>query len=270
MKLTPLLPFLLSCLSCCAQFGSFSDQPFFSGTYPVPGIPQTIAGLQLWLAPESLSGTNDQVISTWTDSSGNGYHAKGTNGPTLTNSILNGFAGITFGTDTTKYLKVTNAAAHSAFTNLDGCTLFSVLKKKVNPAGDGHWFEIASPTASLFRLLDTSLDAHYFYSNKADSTNGVGFKLCASPFPTGFNVLTHLIQWTNVTLNFHINGASTNTITLQGTGQKSTTPVNNILLGAGSQPAFNGWLVELIAYSTVLSTSNRAVVELYLKTKYGL
>src|ERR1043166_7524909 len=261
---------LLSCLSCAAQFADYTDQPFVSGL-PDVGVPQTIAGLQLWVKPETLSGTNGQVLTTWADSSGNGWNANdtvGSNGPTLTNAVLGSYSGIYFGAaNNNKRLTVTNQGALSIFSGKDGCTLFSVVKKNANSASDQYWFDTQhSASFPILGLEQNSVgNTHYFYSNKGD---GGGFKSCGS-MPSGFNILTYRVQWTNVTLSYHINGASTNTITLPGSGQQSATNwISEITLGryGGGQYSLDGWLVEMIVYSTVLSTSNRAVVESYLKT----
>lgn len=260
-------------LSAHAQFNDLNDPGFVAGlsTQQFPAGVST--GLVLWFKPEALSGNNGDTLTIWNDSSGNNWHARdtnGSNGPMLTNSILNGYAGIAFGASTGKRLIVTNTAALSAFSAKDGCTLFSVVKRNAANPSDAYWFDAAAAgTVPTFRLLE-SAGTHYFYSNKGDA----GGFTSISGMPVGFNILTHRAQWTNVTLSYHLNGGAASTFTLPGSGQQSSaTAMGHIDLGhdiTTGQYSLNGWLVELIAYSTVLSTNDRGRVEVYLKAKYGL
>src|SRR5439155_17313853 len=59
---------------------------------PPPFSPAEIGGLKLWLKADALALNNNDPVSTWTDSSGNGNSptSSGTKRPTYKTNVLNG------------------------------------------------------------------------------------------------------------------------------------------------------------------------------------
>ena len=93
-----------STLSAIAYLSGMVDSPISSGVYTLTNVMPT-TGMLLWLKADAITGINNGgSVTTWTDSSGNGYNAVYTNpngevAPTYVTNVYNGKPVVRFAGD---------------------------------------------------------------------------------------------------------------------------------------------------------------------------
>lgn len=218
--------------------------------------PTDIAGLNLWLKADALTGLSDgDGVASWPGSS-TGVTATQSNAaskPLYKTGIFNGNPVLRFD-------------GSNDFMDLDGFTstavqtLFAVVKS-------------ANPTKNYQRLVmvqDTN------YSSMVDVSGGVGtagmgiYAGGASGVGAAFDTSAALV------FSAVYNGASSKVLkngVQLATGTVGTGVSSLFCLGSNypdtTADNFQGDLAELIIYNSALSDANRQSVEAYLKTKYG-
>lgn len=217
-----------------------------------PFSPSDIAGLQLWLKADSLSLSNDDPVTTWSDSSGSGNDAtsSGSSRPLFKTNVFNGKPALSFD-NTDDGMVVSPLSVSLPF------TLFIVYNYPTTVSGthraiqgiNGNW---------LIGPWDSSV--HSYYNGAFINGPSISF---------GTPVSGSVTQATG-TAEFFVNGTS------YGTNSNNTTP-GGIQLGApvipGSPPFLEylgGHIAEVICYDSVLASGNRALVEAYLNTRYAM
>lgn len=209
--------------------------------------PDTISGLKLWLKADALVLSDNDAVASWTDSSGLGNHAvQATEAakPTYKTAIQNGKPVVRFdGTD--------DFMACPAITAASGMTCFCV--GKVTLATNFGMFFVVN--AALFELRQNGVAGTAQLFSGTGTVNGAdALGWHAYSFATNGSNLSQL--WTD--------GASNGT---RAEGQACGTPVIGARLAA-SLP-MNGDIAECLLYDSLLSDSNRQLVEAYLKAKYA-
>lgn len=207
--------------------------------------PASIAGLALWLQIESLAGlANDDPVSTWPDSSGNGRHAIGvTTGRPLYKASPRGvlFDGINDRLDT------------SAFTQAQPNTIFIATSHAAGATGSMIYINGISSRQQLWMQLSPPQQQAYAGGSLIAGAATVG---------TFLRVISCIF-----------NGASTN-IRENGISKVTADAGANALSGGAifGTDTFGNWLsgylYEVLIYSGALSDANRQSVEGYLATKY--
>lgn len=233
--------------------------------------PADVTGLVLWYKPESLSGANGTAISTWTDSSANGWdmtNAVAGKQPYITNNVANGYAAAYF--DGTDFL-FAEGGALASWNNVSGATLIAVLKTN-SVAGAVLFVSRNSLGSSRF----------YIYASSGKPTLG-GRRLDTDSFQTlgstdvyssGFLSHEGWVDYSNSDASVYTNGTlAASTSTFQTSGNTSATDSLNISMGGinttPSEP-FTGWITEAIFYNRAISSGDRAIITAYLEAKYGL
>ena len=211
-------------------------------------IPTSISGCQLWLdgADQStnsmtLSGTS---VSLWKDKTGNSTMTLGGTAPTLST----GPTGVYF--PGTGYYSTTYTASPSSE------TLFIVFNTNAS---------LYTGYAPMIGCSATS--SRSFSLQNGSAILGYVSEAIAWGVTTTFSIGTLTLAegtYTGSTENVTINGG------LIVSGSQSFTAGRTSIIGYSNGSYFKGWLYEIIAYNSVLSTSNRQKVEAYLAKKWGV
>lgn len=216
-----------------------------------PFSPLDVSGCSLWLdAADSttltLSGSN---VTQWNDKSGNGRNAASTSADaTFSNS------GLLFSNNfyTTTY--PANPVNETFF------TIFTTAST-LNSSSNGL---IGSQNGGRVILVGHGGNSNQFGVNASGVSSGAGI--------TGLTTSTRflgIIQISNTTsTSASLNGGSlTAPVTITAFTAGTTTTIGR---ETSTQYAFNGIVHELLAYSAVLTTTERQQVEGYLADKWGL
>ena len=246
----------------------------------VPVLPD-IAGLELWLDGSDIATlfqdsakttpvtADGDVVGAMADKGDNGNDAtQGTtaNKPIYKATIQNGLSIVRFAVN--DYLEVDALAA--IFTGIDKpMTIFAALKQ-TNNTGTQQVFGVARGASSnpLF-VLDIATNVNYRLVRRDDA---VTLKLLTAGTP---DTLAHLLyaEFSGTVGTLRIDSAvigtpntdfDLGTLTLD----KATVGARNSL-GALSN-YLNGDIYELLVYDSVLSATNRQLVEVYLNTKWAV
>jgi hypothetical protein len=211
----------------------------------------SIGACQLWLDGADTAGTgtapaNGATVSTWVDKSGNGLNAVAVVAGTYSSAQKS----ITF--SGTNYYNSSYTAAPTSE------TLFVVFNLTTNNGP----FMIASPTCGG-RVASTYTLTRFAGGTLCYSWGGV----TTDTITTGVNTLGIVI--TDGTNNYASLNAS---LTLSGPGTVGYTGGTTTEIGGalGAQYLTNGYINEVIAYNSVLGTTQRQLVEGYLAWKWGL
>lgn len=255
--------------------------------YGIAGsVPNNISGLQLWL--DSTTGvldslgnaatTNGTPIVTWQDQSGNNRHATQPTAnlrPTLLTSSLGGRDSIRF--NGSMWLR------GISFPNLTNYTMFVVYRRNSTPSSNTGFVFCTGVDGSS---TDTQRLTQLVYHNAAVPVPGYD-AFGWTPKITSLNTIDlHLVR--NNDFNIHsctaslsIGSAEYRLDTSSAVTAKSFTPISTALgtliytLGnktwAQSDTSYiaNCDIAEVIVYDSVLSSSNRLAIELYLNSKWG-
>lgn len=204
--------------------------------------PTDIAGLTLWLKADAITGKSDgDPIASWLDSSGLGNNAAQVGAdatrPTYKTNIVNGkpvarFTDFVIGDP--NYLQCPSLTSYTGFavcSHADGAT-FTSFRRVVQPA-----------SGSLF-YCDSGTSNYVLGNASAFKVNGVS-TLSAAPLSS-----VRVLSWVQ-------NPADTGLFDIGG------------IVAIASQTLF-GDLAEAIIYSGAITAGERANVESYLASKYGL
>ncbi len=219
----------------------------------VPFNPLNIAGCTLWLKADSLVLNNSDPVSTWTDSSGSGNDMSQATGgfqPLYKTSIINSLPSVLFdGVD--DFMSKTGTFNIASF--------FIVTQPTLSTASQKAYACFFHTTGSIFLVakLSTSFWG-VFAGSDVSSTNALtsgSNYLLGNTFSAG-SVKLYQRGSLLVTSGNTENSGPANT----GLGKD--------LVNANRQYA--GYISEIIAYDTVISSGNRILVENYLIARYAL
>lgn len=243
-------------------------RPATSGSGPTLSY---TTGLTLWFKADALVLNDGDAVTTWADSSGNGYDLSQSvagEKPTYKTGILNGRPVVRFdggdhlNRDTTA-LPLRTHSLFIVFREASAVTSAGVFVMKPATGNDYDRNDgIALDTYNNTGYLTVSAGTPTQYTTYVGSTG-------ASPW----GVYTHVLQSTTGVLYY--NGSA-------GTPDStfSTLDVNSaggFLVGAryiggaiSGSNILNGDVAEIILYNTNLATDARQTVERYLGAKYGI
>lgn len=252
---------------------SCPGSPLFFGQNVTSGSgfvdPSSIAGLVHWLRADdgifSDNGVTPQTtdggpIQQWNDKSASGANAnQGSSAvqPVLAKAFVNGHNAISF--SGTTWLN------HTLNVGGNPCTVFVVIK------GTGVWaaqesaYSASSASTNLATLIRARLTASanwgsYFGADTA-STHSV---------LSSWNVICmRVASGTSVTA--FTNGNNSDTLTAIGYYSGDANDRRSIGSETSNGVSFlTGWIAEICVYNTALSPTNRALVEGYFGTRYGI
>lgn len=233
------------------------------------------SGLRMWLDASTLSLNNNDPVSSWTDQSGNGFHAaQATVGfqPKYLTNVVNGMPAIQFNTD--DFLEFDgNVIVNTNY------TIFAVVRRTSAGASgstSSHHYFLGGTASTANRNLHVGWRSNTTFTQDQYSNE-------INTYVTAFNAGTEapLILSARHSSTFsegkdaYINGG------LRGV---SLYPVasrySHMTAWAGASigryidgtidTRFNGWVAELIMYNRYLSDAERKSVETYLGNKYGI
>ncbi len=216
--------------------------------------PASITGLQWWLKADSLALSDGDAVSSWSDSSGNGYTATqgtGANQPIYKASILNGKPVVRFDGSNDKL--TTASIAHGIDT---GDMFYAGVIK-------------APGTLSGYKgMCDSGIDLPAFLINgtKVDWYLS-GDKVFAGTTLSVNTWYTIIVRRFGGTLESYVNGVVDTT-----TFSNSASIANNAMTigdeGGGGGSPWNGDMTELMMGKS-LSDADRDLLTTYLRTKYA-
>lgn len=224
------------------------------GTPAAPFAPTDIAGLKLWLRAGSLSLSDGDPVSSWTDLSGNANHAvqaSGTKQPLFKTAIINGKDVVRFdGVDDVLVAPTPIGPPCSCFVV---CTPHggAEIAYSIYVLTAGIWISQRLSGVNWGSFM-SALGEQNAGEDLAEDVPTLLEQTCNSPSPT--------ILYRN-----GVQKISTADIVASGAA-------TNVQIGADDPASrwVNGDIAEVVLYDTVLSGVNRALVEGYLMTSYGL
>lgn len=210
--------------------------------------PANISGIQLWLKADSLSLNDNDLVTTWTDSSGNGNNATASNKPTYKTNQINGLPAVQF---------IALDFMQTPSITMTNMSIFIVLKPG---ATAGYVMEFAGAGSSNAIISN-------FTANTLEVFNSPRISMGATA-TTAFSQHTLTRDATNGTKTWRNGSAVT-------TDPSAVTPNTGVITigtdgGAGTTDQWSGYIAEIILYNNEVSSANRALIESYLLTKYGL
>jgi hypothetical protein len=214
--------------------------------------------LKLWLDASSLSLNDNDLVSSWTDLSGNDNHAiqdNDGNKPVFKENILNGKPAILF--NNSALLTENNFS-------LNDWTIFVLFKDH-------------STVSTFERILDHSYTNGFWLGRNGSSANSWGGGVKETSVPYGRFISIPDEQWHIIQ---NIREGTTHKIIsgteeVTGTVTSTTTSENTIAIGSWNslnvdQRATDMHISEILLFNSALSDSNRLLVENYLSQKYDL
>ena len=244
---------------------------------PVTAVssPLDIAGCALWLDGADSSAAsmtlNGSLVETWKDKSGNSrdFTAASTARPTLTSNVINSRSAVTFAGSLTTMTG--NTAAQDVIRNLAGYTIFTAIRTASVAGGERFAFGVGSTI--LFRTGQQDsrpfIGGRRLYADTLESvTDGSGTLTTGTAF-----IQTAVVNHSSQSLTGIRNGAAFATdATYMGAGtvqnNEAATSVGS--QGGGTYGFWNGDIAEIVVFNTALTTADRARVEAYLATKWGI
>jgi len=234
-----------------------------------PDSPDDITGLFAWYKSDSGTTLNGSDVSAWADQSGNGHNLAQANAgyqPTLVSSVINGFPAIRFegpGVGGPDHLRRNTLVVP----DMASWTIFFVVSTGA-----------AQDTQERLLSIRDDATSRWCFSTGTSATSGLGFApdnlgageaMSANTFYTRSYVRSSSEWdiWQNGTL-VEENAASSSypasTVDWFTIGAEAS----DATVGADAS-SLAGDIVEVIMYSAALSTSDRQVVETYLKNRYA-
>ncbi len=233
--------------------------------------PTKLSACSLWLdaSDPSFVAVSGTAVTQWKDKSGSNNNTNSANGsPQYIYASLNKRAGISFN-GSTSYFTL------PLVVSTDWSIFIVLTTKQTGPGSGGQWWagagifdaEIGGTTTDF----GISLYGSSFATGVGNPPTGDNTVLSSTSINTGNGFICEFIR--NSTSGFFenfVNGSTQGSVN-GGTGARTT---SRIVLGAlqtlSAGNYFNGYLFEIITYTSVLSTSQRQQVEGYLAWKWGL
>lgn len=213
-------------------------------------LPSNISSLQVWLdgadpLNTGITPSTNTVVSSWLDKSGNANNATGVNSPFYTTS------GIKFNGSNQYY--TTNYTSQAASE-----TIFVV-------------YNLISNTQA--GLVDTNANGGRAFQSLPASNgpslakSAIAWSLYGSyPIATGINYIA-TCSYSSSGINIYVTG---NTSASNATNPSFSAGTTWIGAGYNNNWYLNGYISEVVIYNTVLSTTNRQMVEGYLAWKWAI
>jgi len=238
--------------------------PFSFASGPPPFSPSDVAGLQLWLAADQITGLSDgDPVTAWPDQSGNGNdaaQATGAKKPTFKTAIQNGEPVVRFdGIDDT--LVIPSDVLDSSSVDR-AATMFFAVSPATLSNGNGYVALVDAEAGGGVRLFALFIGNSYcsFWNNNATYTPSPAFS-------TGPQIVC--IRTSGATATVFVNGTQVATV---ATGTTSSSGCQLEIGGnpSGSASLLQGDYAEVLYFNAALSTDDRERVEAYLNDKYAI
>lgn len=252
-----------------------------AGTWPtLSAVLPTISGLQLWLdaadANTLYNATTggslvaaDGGVARWEDKSGNGRHftqAQPAQRPARKLAIQGGLDALSFdGSDDTL------SRAASIFSNRTAVSWFAVVKNDDSAAVNRIAFSERVSAGDAGFLFGKIVTTNILFSRGSSDGNTRQDVSEATAFPTTALVASMVTSQSLGTARRNGVSAGTNSVTLSSISYQSQTLIGSNMQENGLPLLFwDGLWCEFIVYDTALSDTDRAAVESYLMSKWGI
>lgn len=218
-------------------------------------IPETIAGLELWLRPEGLPSSGS--ISSWRDDSGNSRNAtaSGSGTPTVVTSALDGYSCASFVTD--DFLTCTGITAS------DATRTIIVVARHDGGASTNYFWTLDNINGEACVGASSSTQLIYV-RNEAFSTQNLGGATASN-----WNALTIRYNSTSSVDFFPNGGSATN---FDPRNEYSTSGATMILGARLGAQFLNGRIAEVLVYNSALagtgSSGTLSALLGYISRKY--
>lgn len=219
-----------------------------------------VAGPACWIKADALTLGNNNSVSTWNDISGNSNDFTQPNDfqPTYHTNVINGLPAVQFdGTSSYMQTSITAPNKYSVFAVYKQLTTgnFSIaVSWGSGSSGKTFWSGYISGTPNSGHLIPASDSSVDNYSSSADDTN--------------WHVVDGVFDGT------HLIGHDYGTLATPSINQTSgNLSSNNVTLGGyGHSPSlyWNGYVAEVLLFTTNISDEYRALIQSYLTYKYDL
>lgn len=222
----------------------------------MPWVPTDLAGLKLWLKADQISGSDGDLLSTWTDQSTNGKNATaaGAARPTYKVNIQNDLAVVRFDGAatfmTTADISVTQPNS------------IYVVAKQTSTATMGTFFDGTSTNPRQTLRCESGSGVISIYGGTAVRSGTINRSAAFRVFSlivTGGNGIGYAELLSDT-------GAA---------GSIGTQAIGPVSLGAYSpagvgQLFLNGDIAEVLVYDTAVSVANHEIIEDYLRQKWAV
>ena len=235
-----------------------------------------MSSLDAWYDADAITGlSNNDPVSTWSDSSPSGYNASsgGSNRPTFVANALNGLPVVRFNGSNHLSLGSTDL-----FRNVGGGTVYAVLR------------DLATTTRGTLLHIDTN---NGFFTRATIESGGSGgsskyevggrrldsdtyARALGSTVTGAWTMVGGLWNYAAASLALYLNGSiDAQNTSFQTSGLTSNTSSSALgtNLGASSTSnnnGFNGDFAECVVVNVALGTTDREKLEGYLAHKWGL
>ena len=221
-----------------------------------------LSGLQLWFDASDPYGTGVSpsagTITTWKDKSGNGRDAAVTGTFTVIPNAMNGLPVVSI--TNTLY---SNATSYATAT-VNGATVFPSYFNVISVYKVVTAMQYSTPwTYTIADSTGYPLDQSY---TQRFINNGPN----ASAYNIGSTTNTVLVtQLFNPTYVEYLNGSTTASLTV---GSSPNSQATSFIIGTRPDrvTSFYGYICEIIAYNTYMSTTQQQIFEGYLAWKWGI
>lgn len=232
--------------------------------------PTQISGCRLWLDATDTATVlrSGSQVTQWTDKTGttNLTQASASLQPTYLSTSFNGRPTLQFTAVQGSSYNVLASASTSLYNSITSFSYFSV-SRVISPAPSyPSPFSIQNKVSFYLNGLNNSSG---FVGTNIWTYQGTTF--VANPntsFPYDTNTLSCLSLGT--TQQFFLNGSNTISSPPFTFGSGTNVTINLGYSGYNANDGFNGYISEVIVYTTALTTSQRQQVEGYLAWKWGL
>jgi hypothetical protein len=215
--------------------------------------PNMISGLAIWLQANSINQSNGSLVSNWADSSGNSNNAVAVNSATLNTTGLNGQPTLTFsGTD---YYTITIGSGTPINTN--SFSAFIVQK----PGNNTTYGMALSSNGTDDEEFDINWPSNGLSATYLSRTIGTPYS-----FTVGTPLISSLVTTSSTGIPYN-NGTAEGS-SLPDSVRPTNFHIGNYAFGSGYY--YGGSISEIIVYNTTLTNTQRAAVENYLASKYGI
>jgi hypothetical protein len=223
--------------------------------------PEQLSSLQIWFRGDDLSGADQDLISTWTDASGNSRNATqatASNQPFLEVAELNSLNVVHFDPTTTeRYMELSNLGGTGWTEGMIICVLKAGADPGSGTRGGPHYFGTATST-NHYPFSDNNI----YNGDMSTVRKTVGNPASTLAAWRIFGTRSATNDW-----KFYLDGV-----------QFFTTATNTVgfgvsRLGAGGGAGgfkFDGFIAEWTLFNVALAQSDREKVEGYLAHKWGI
>ena len=241
---------------------------------PSPAVPQTIAGLAMWLDATKITGfANGATLTSWTDSIGN-LSFSNVNGVTYQTSIMNGLPAV-YMNGPGPYLEYSGTPPAL----VAGGTIYAVVQNNadglIQPNYSGVTFQVLwqmNGYANGWEGYPYNFNNTTVLGSLATTRRTWGYPFSSTYFRNPH--IVKVVSTTNSWIQSFIQTATSTNATYTDTSASTPTLSAPMRLGACMDGPglcyYKGYFAEIILYNRGLSAPEQTTIENYLKAKWNV